>query len=144
MAVKSIAFLGLLAFLETGAFAEPETFCQRLASQLNMKQVDVRASQSAQPVKEWKVNLLGGLGPALFGGSVVMSFSVQALEDAEVSEHRRLQHACEQAGNEVACRVEGPATLIIGAGKGKVAVEAAQGERAQVGSRKTTIYCREG
>jgi hypothetical protein len=138
--------IGLLAALAVmggqGAASAPQTFCQRMATQLGMTPVD-RGRQGASS-GEWRANQLGGVKNLLLGGSTMVSFSVQPVgvltEQAEVD---RLQKMCAQEKKSVICRMEGPARLVVGASKATATIEALPGERAEVEMRGTTVYCRD-
>ena len=117
----------------------PESFCERLAPALGMKHVK-REAQSAS-AGTWEVNLLRGLGPALFGGSAVASFAVHPTVHS-ASEYQRLEDSCLPASNGAVCRVMGPARLTVGLKGGKVEVDALPGEQAEVSMRTTVITCR--
>lgn len=135
-----IIVLGLISLLTTAAHDQPSSFCERLAPQLGMKPVPPSGKGAGT---EWKVNLLGGLGTALFGGSTSATFGVESTGPATVEEYQRLQQACVQTEKGgLRCDVDGPVRLTVGTPKGKVSVDAVAGERATVEMRKTSIFCR--
>lgn len=135
-----IIVLGIIGLLTTAAQDTPATFCERLAPQLGMKPVPPSGKAAGS---EWKVNLLGGLGTALFGGTTSATFGVESTGTATVEEYERLQKACAQTEKGgLLCKVDGPMRLTVGTPKGKVSVDATAGERATVEMRKASIFCR--
>jgi hypothetical protein len=139
MIIMRVMTLGLAALLLSAATEKPATFCERLAPQLNMAPVASRQ----QATREWKVNLLSGLGPALFGGWTTASFAVRPIDSVSGEDYRRLEDSCNSTAKGAICDLEGPARLTVGTKKGEVTADLPAGERAIVEMRKTTIYCRE-
>lgn len=136
----------MLAALPAAAPAQQATatasFCERLAPKLGMKPNLKRGGN----VREggWEVSLMKGVGPALFGGSVNASFSLESLGANSAAEQARLKDACSMTPKGVLCKVEGPARLTIGTKAGKVEAEALPGERADVEMRRATLSCHDG
>lgn len=142
MRVIRLAVLGAAAMMPSGVVAAgSDTFCQRLAPKLAMKQ-SLKSSGDASS-REWKINLLGGLGPALFGGVATASFSVRPIDPATGAEYRRTDGACSTTDKGAVCNIEGPAHLTIRTKGGEVVTDALAGESAVIEMRKTTIYCRQ-
>lgn len=138
-----IAMLVLLpAAAPAGQATTADSFCQRLAPKLGMKPNLKRGGK----IREggWDVSLMKGLGPALFGGSFHASFSLRALDESSATERERLQDACDATKQGLICKITGPARLTIGTKAGKVEIEAAPGERAEVELRRATLSCHDG
>lgn len=108
--------------------------CARLAPQLKMKQT----------AAGWDVDLLGGLGKALFGGSAASTMSVEPVADADAIDYGAYHRACVRERIDVACHVTGPARLVVATDKTEAAVDLTAGEEVDAGIRKGRhIYCRD-
>lgn len=113
------------------------TACARLAPQLAMKE-QVRGSG------EWRVDLLGGLGKALFGGSAASTMSVEPVADADAIDYGSYTRACTRQRIDVTCRVTGPARLVVATDKTEAHVDLAAGEKVDAGILKgRRVYCRD-
>lgn len=126
------------------AQAQPATptACARLAPQLKMKQA--ATTPRDQGAALWEVDLLGGLGKALFGGSAASTMSVEPLPDADLVEYGAYTRACVRQRIDVACHVTGPARLVVATDKTEAAVDLSTGEKVDAGIRKGRhIYCRD-
>jgi len=135
----SFAALTLFALtLSTTAIAAdppPASLCQRLAPQLGMT-----GDENDESGHQLSVNLLGGLGTALFGGSTSATFSL-AMPGVTAGQGHS---ACLTNGKGgILCKLSWPARLTIGTKRGEAVVSAALGERAEVEMRKSHIYCRD-
>lgn len=119
------------------------SFCTRLAPKLKMKPVSGGNAASSTP-QGWKVNMLGGLGPALFGGSAMATFSVEPADNDESLDYSRFQNACKTNTKGISCTVNGPAELHVGTKNGEVVEEIRSGEQETVEMRGATIHCRDG
>ncbi|PZQ61618.1 MAG: hypothetical protein DI544_02935 [Sphingomonas taxi] len=119
----------------------PSTACARLASQLKMKQ-GAAPRDGGKP--EWSVDLLGGLGKALFGGAAASSMSVEPIADADALDYGAYTRSCVRERIEMACHVTGPARLVVATDKTEANLDLAAGETIDAGIRKgRRIYCRD-
>ena len=109
-------------------------FCARLAPQPGMRQ---DAPKPGKPVS-WRVNMPGGLGTALFGGSTFVTFQPETLDGADLADQQRIADFCGTDEKGIKCRGEGPTRLKIQSKRGLVNAA----DRAEVEMRKATIYCR--
>lgn len=135
------AAAGCLAIAaHSSAQTPPSTFCARLAPQLGMKPEVARSGSQVS----WKVNTLGGLGPALFGGSTVVSFMLKPVEGTSAEQAQRFDQNCTQSKKGMLCRVEGPVRLAVSTKRGVASADATAGERAEVEMRGTSLHCRDG
>lgn len=106
--------------------------CARLAPQTGLKR---------ERDGSWRVNTLGGLGAALFGGTTGATFLVEPVEGSTPDQH--LDKACTQAGTEIACKLVGPARITVGTKRGNATADVASGEAAQVGMKSRYLTCRD-
>lgn len=127
------------------AHAEGPSACARLAPQLKMKQVAVQPDgKTPGAASEWNVDLLGGLGKAMFGGTAASTMSVEAAPDSDEVDFSRYTRACVRERVDVACHVTGPARLVVATDKTEAAVDVAPGETIDAGIRKgRRIHCRD-
>lgn len=140
--LAAIHLLGIVAALSATTPVQqsaPPSFCQRLAPQLGMK--PNAKSGGKTRAGGWKVNLAGGLGPALFGGTFAASFSLHPVDEDSVSESKRLENACGITAKGMTCKIVGPARLNVGTKKGKITTEVLPGEHAEVDMRSSVISC---
>ena len=107
--------------------------CARLAAQTGLKQ---------QSDGSWRANMLGGVGAALFGGTTGATFQVQPIEGSTAEQ--ALEKACQQEGAAIACRVSGPARVIVGTKRRNASIDLASGEPAEVGMKGRYLTCRPG
>jgi hypothetical protein len=114
-------------------------FCPRLAAQLGMKPNAKRGGKTRPG--GWTVNLAGGLGPALFGGTFSASFSLRPIDETSTAESKRLENACVMAAKGMICKIDGPARLKVGTKHGQTMTDVLPGERAEVEMRGSTISC---
>ncbi len=133
--MKTIA---ALAALLTGVGVQAQTavpagVCATLAQQTGLKRQDDGS---------WRVNMLGGVGAALFGGTTGATFQVAPVEGSTADQ--ALDKACVQQGAEIACRVTGPARITVGTKRGNATADIAAGEKATVGMKGRYLTCREG
>jgi hypothetical protein len=137
LAVTVLAASGVVNAQGAGAGA-----CARLAPQLKMKQA--AAERGSTAAGEWRVDLLGGLGKALFGGSAASTMSVEPVADADTLDYGAYTRACVRQRIDVACKVSGPARLIVATDKTEAGIDLAAGEKVDAGIRKGRhIYCRD-
>lgn len=111
----------------------PAGVCAALAPQTGLK---------AQGDGSWRVNMLGGVGAAVFGGSTGATFQVAPIDGSTADQH--LEKACVQNGAEITCRVVGPARITIGTKRGNASADIKAGETAEVGMKGRYLTCREG
>jgi len=122
--------------------AAAPTFCERMAPQLGMKPVE----RNQRSTGEWRANVFTATQRLLTGGSSMISFAMRPPGDvskATVSDYLRLQSTCRPEGKEILCRVAEQMILVVSAGKAKAEVEALPGERAEVGSKGSHVFCRD-
>lgn len=125
--------------------AAAPSFCERMAPQLGMKPVE----RDRRSTGEWRANVFTATQRLLTGGSSMISFAMRPPGDvsdvskATVSDYLRLQSTCRPEGKEILCRVAEPMILVVSAGKAKAEVEALPGERAEVGSKGSHVFCRD-
>ena len=119
------------------------SFCARLAPQLGMRPISATIVDDLMTNDGWRVNLLKGLAPALFGGTVMASFSVRPIREPMSAEYERLEKACDSTVKGAVCRIEGPARISVGTKSGKVSEDIREGEWATVEMRNTSITCRD-
>jgi hypothetical protein len=134
------AAIGLL----TAAASPPEpNFCERMAPQIGLKQI--ASSRGRDAGTEWRVNT-ASFGQHLFGGTVATSMSVERAEGtpATPEEELRLRKMCGVTKKGAECAVVGPVAFEMGTRRGLVQMTAHRDERATVGVRGTTVYCRPG
>lgn len=110
----------------------PQGVCARLAPQTGLK---------LQRDGSWRVNMLGGIGAALFGGSAGASFQVSPIEGS--TPDQALDKACQQTGQEIACHLTGPARITIGTKRGNASADLLAGETADIGMKGRHLTCRE-
>lgn len=118
-----------------GAAAPSPSFCERLAVPTGMKSV-----KSASPAA-WEVNLLDGLGKALFGGSSVVAIRLEPGDDLDEDHRRRFEESCDSTAKGAFCRVEAPTTLVLTINGREVRQEALVGETATVTVAGSRIRC---
>lgn len=135
------------AFLASSAqasMAAEATFCERMATQLGMKAVE--RGRPGQVTGEWRVSAFTTMQRLLTGGSSMISFAMRPPGDvnkASVADYLRLQSVCQQQRKDILCRIEEPMVLTVSAGKGKAEMEALPGERAEVGTKGSHLFCRD-
>lgn len=93
-----------LAFALSAQTAAPATFCERMAPQIGMKPVE--RGRQGHTAGEWSVNTLGGIGPALLGGTSVMSISIRPIGEHSFDEAARIvEEACAATKKGQICRI---------------------------------------
>lgn len=143
MAPPTLAILAALLAGQAQTAAAPPSFCARLAPDLGMTPINPTIVDGARANDGWRLNLLKGLGPALFGGTATVGFSVQPVGDWNEAEFERLNKVCNPNGKGVLCTVEGPARFGVKTKRGEVKLDALPGERATVEMRGTSVFCRD-
>lgn len=143
MRVGTVATLmALAASAASRSEAAEQGACARLAPQLKMKQAAPEGGKVDSG--EWRVDLLGGLGKALFGGSAASTMSVEPMAGADVIDYGPYSRACVRKGVNVDCHVAGPARLLVATDKTEAGIDLAAGETVDAGIRKGRhVYCRE-
>ena len=113
--------------------------CAQLAPQSGLKQQEAKRGQTGAP--EWRVNMLGGLGATLFGGSTGATFKVEPVDGSTADQH--LEDACRQVKSEIVCTLGGPSAIVVGTKAGEARAELASGQRAEVAMRGRYLTCRD-
>jgi hypothetical protein len=114
-----------------------QTFCQRLAPQINMKPVPVTPKSSAVI---WKTDT-ASVGMHLFGGTAVTRLTVTPLDTTNAAEFVRLDKACDVTAKGALCHLVGPAKVVIRTRRFEANAAMAVGERANVEVRDTVVLC---
>ncbi len=133
--------VAVLAFGCTAATLPEPNVCERLAPQIGLKLTTL--SRGKEQWQEWRGGM-ATLGHHLVGGSIATSIRIDPAEDAPNTpeEGRRLRDMCKVAKGGAECALVGPAVLEIGTRRGIGKVTANAGERAIIGMKGTTVYCR--
>lgn len=122
---------------------EPDaaTFCERLAPQLGLKEVQARSGKSTY--REWKAEQMGLLKKHLIGGSTMVSFGVVpgSTGDANADTERAVR-TCQQVKKSLVCRAQAPDTLTVSTPKGEARETVRVGESPVVEFRGTAVVCR--
>lgn len=132
--------LSLAAFSANATQTEAGV-CARLAPQLGLKQqVAKRGVDSPAP---WRVNMLSGVGAALFGGSFGATFSVEPIEGVATAPGQNFNEMCKQEGGNMTCSLTGPLRVKIGTKAGEASTDLSATERAVVGVKGRHLTCQE-
>lgn len=113
--------------------APADSFCARMAEAMEMK-----------PTKDagvWQLQTLGGLGPALFGGTSTMAFSVRPVGEITQAELDRLDESCDSTAKGALCNIQGPLEFRVKTRKGEATIIADAQDRALVEIIGTRIRC---
>ncbi|MEZ5744521.1 MAG: hypothetical protein R3D89_12570 [Sphingomonadaceae bacterium] len=118
-------------------------FCERLGSQIGLKEVQV--SKRGATYSEWKSEQMGLLKKHLIGGTMMVSFGVQPGSTGDYNaDSARATETCQQVGKSMICRPQAPDTLMIGTAQGEGKEKVREGERPVVELRGTAVVCRNG
>ena len=90
------------------------------------------------------MNMAGGLGTVLFGGSFGVSMGMNPIGEATVADYKRLNAACDLTPKGGFCKIEGPAEFHMKTKKGNISLDVARREQAEVHIVKSYILCRDG
>ena len=123
------------------AIAQGDSFCERLAGQLDLKE----RTQRSDGAQVWRANLLSPVQRLLLGGTAVASFSVDRTdlpEDMSLAEARELEGLCLRTEKGARCEPVVGSTVVVGTDEHEVRQAVRPGEAPVVYMEKTTIYCR--
>lgn len=143
---KSTAIIAATIALSLGALTADAAqadlgVCARLAPQLGLKQQPTkRGMEGPAP---WRVNMLSGVGAALFGGSFGATFSVEPIEGAAAVPGQNFNEMCKQEGGNMRCSLTGPLRVKIGTKAGEATTDLSASERAVVGIEGRHLTCQE-
>lgn len=143
MSLHPAAMLAAAAMIASAADSPPQSFCERLAPRMNMKLVATKAKRPGPTDPEWKIDMLGGLGPALFGGTAVVTFAVRPVDESQAAEFKRLETSCSPNSKGATCKIIGPARITISTKTGDTTADVAEDQHPVVEMRNTSIYCRD-
>lgn len=130
----------LLTVMAVPAIGEtvPESFCQRLAPQLEMKQVHDRRSDQIV----WKMDT-ATLGMYLIGGTSTISMGPTPIDETSAAEFVRLKDACAATKNGAICQFDGPAKFELKTKRAHANLDVAPDEKVETEIRGTAIICRD-
>lgn len=134
MHISAIAIMLLL--VAQGAAPPAPSFCERLATGLEMK-----ATRKASSPKVWEFQTLNVAQRFLVGGSTSFSVQVGSTTASTAEEYRRLSEVCKNTPKEIVCNVAGPMDLTVQVKDKQAKIEAASGERADVTVVGTRLRC---
>jgi hypothetical protein len=119
------------------------TFCERLGSQIGLKEVQV--SKRGSTYSEWKSEQMGLLKKHLIGGSMLVSFGVQPGGTGDyAADSARANDTCRQVKKSMICTPQAPDTLMVGTAQGEAREKVQDGESPVVELRGTAVICRNG
>lgn len=132
MHVTLRAASALLLLAGTAAVGAPTLpFCERMAADTGMK------PDKNAPGIAWQVNKLGGVGTMLFGGSVSFMLSVKPNPGASGAAIAATD--CKSDGKDIACTIQGPATLVLTVNGNNFTYAAEAGEAAKVSILRSKV-----
>jgi hypothetical protein len=137
--------LALPIFLASGSVTAQTTgpsFCERVAAELGLKPTTAKKYYDGRPT--WRLNKLGGIGPALFGGSTFIMLRLGSDELKSQEDVDRLMKACQMSERGYVCQVEPFDFIEIGVEEHKARFDAGSGEQAEVELDKAAVVCRDG
>jgi hypothetical protein len=128
----------------SGVTAQPTgpSFCERMAVELGLKRTTAKKYYDGRPT--WRVNKLGGIGAALFGGSTFITLRMGSDELKSQQDIDRLMKACQMSEKGYLCQVEPSDYVEIGVEEHKARFDAGPGEQAEVELYKAAVVCRDG
>lgn len=144
MASGVAVVLAMILSASQATGTDTSSFCERMAAKLDMKATE--RGRPKRPTGEWRVSLFSTTQRLFTGGSSMVSFAMRPIGDAAkatAADYLRLQSTCQQHGKEMLCRVVEPMVLVISTDRAKAEMESLPGERAEVGTSGSHVFCRD-